>query len=148
MVPDVADEGGALAFAFQFEEHMAGRMAGRAVDLDEIIEPVGPAAHQIGLAVFKDRHHAFAEGAELGRAFLRIGVDFREIIDVGLGKYVARIGKCRHPFAVLLPRVPADMIVMQMRAHDDVDFFRLGAGGGQPLQIRLVQHAPRTGGRA
>ena len=65
VVPDVADEGCAFAFAFELKEDVAGRMAGRGIDLDEVVEPVRPAADQVGLAVFEDRHHAFAEGAEL-----------------------------------------------------------------------------------
>ena len=40
------------------------------------------------------------------------------IFEVGLRKHVSRIGKCRHPLSVALQGVPADVIVMQMRAHD------------------------------
>ena len=107
----------------------------------------GAAADQIGFAVFEDRHDAFAESAELRRAFLRVGIDLGEIIDVGLGKDIARIGEGRHPFAVLLPRIPADMVVMQVRAHHHVDLFRPRAGGGQPFEIRLVEHVPERPAR-
>ena len=141
MVPDVADEGSALAFAFELEEHVAGRMAGRGVDLDEIIDAVRARDH-VGLAVFEDRHHAFAEGAELGRAFLGVGIDLGEVVDVRLVEHVARVREGRHPFAVFLLRVPADVVVMQMRAHHQVDLLRPCAGGGEPLQVIDVEHVP------
>ena len=146
MMPDVTDEGGALALAFELEEHVTGRVAGRGIDLDKVVNAVRTLYH-VGLAVFEDRHHAFAERAEFGRAFLRIGIDLGEVVDVRLVEDVTRIGKRRHPFAVALHRIPADMIVMQMRAHHHVDVLRPRAGGGQPLQIRLVEPMPeRTAG--
>ena len=100
------------------------------------------AAHQVGLAIFKDRHDAFAERAELGRSFFRVRVNLREIIDVGFRKHVTGIGKCGDPLAVLLLRVPPDMVVMQMRAHHHVDFFRPRAGGREPFEIRQIEHVP------
>src|SRR3569623_1239404 len=69
MMPYVADEGGAFALALQLEEDVARRMARRGVDLDEVVQPVRAARHEIGLAVFQNRHDAFAERAELGRTF-------------------------------------------------------------------------------
>ena len=35
------------------------------------------------------------------------------------------------------------MIVMQMRAHHEVDFLRSHAGGGEPLEIRQIEHVPK-----
>ncbi len=142
VVPDIADEGCTLAFALKLEEDVAGRVARRRIDLDEVVEPVRPAADQVGLAVFEDGHHAFAEGAEFGRALFRIGVDLGKIIDVRLGEHIARVGKGRHPFAVLLPRVPADVVVVQMRAHHHVDLLGPRAGGGKALEKGLVEHVP------
>src|SRR3974390_810051 len=111
-MPDISDEGGTLALTFQLEDHVAGRVSGCRINLNKIIEPVGPTVNEVGPAVFKDRDHAFAEGTELRRTFLRIGIDLGEIVDVRLGENVARLGKGRHPFSVLLLRVPADMIVV------------------------------------
>ena len=103
---------------------------------------------QIGAAGLDDRQHAFAEGAELDRRGLRIEIGLVEIIDVGLGEHVARVRKRRHPAAVLQLRVPADVIVMQVRAHHQVDLVRPRAGGGEPVEIGRVQHAPPRPRRA
>src|SRR3974377_2522925 len=111
-MPDISDEGGALALTFQLEDHVAGRVSGCRINLNKIIEPVGPAVNEVGPAVFKDRDHAFAEGAELRWPFLRMGTVLGELVDVRLGEDVARVGKGRHPFSVLLLRVPAHMIVV------------------------------------
>ncbi len=119
-----------LPLLSSLKNDVTGRMAGRRIDLDEVVEPVRAAADEVGTAVFENRHDALPERAELRRSFLGIGVDLREVVDVRLGEHVARIGKCRHPFAVLLLRVPADMIVMQVRAHHQIDFLRPRAGGG------------------
>src|SRR3974390_2703420 len=111
-MPDISDEGGTLALTFQLEDHVAGRVSGCRINLNKIIEPIGPAVNEVGPAVFKDRDHAFAEGAELRRPFLRIALDLGEMMDARPGEDVARVGKGRHPFSVLLLRVPADMIVV------------------------------------
>ena len=123
--------GGALALAFKLEKHVTGRMAGRRVDLDEIVEPIRTAAHQIGAPVLEDRDHAFAERAQFRRAFLRIGIDFREIVDVRLGKDIARVGEGRNPFPVLQLCIPADMVPMEMRAHHIVDLLGLDSDPGE-----------------
>src|SRR5262245_40217899 len=107
-MPYIADEGSALAFAFELEEDVAGRMARCRVDLDEIVKPVRTAAHQVGFAVLKNRYNAFPESAQLGWPFLRIGIDLRKIVHIRLGKDIPGIGKCRHPFPVPLLGVPAD----------------------------------------
>jgi hypothetical protein len=39
------------------------------------------------------------------------------------------------------------MVVVQVRAHDDVDLLRLDADSGQPREVGLVEHVPeRTAG--
>src|SRR5262249_744673 len=66
VMPHVADESGALPFAFELEKDVARRMAWRRVDLDEVVKPVRPATYQVGFAIFENRHDAFAESAQFG----------------------------------------------------------------------------------
>ena len=47
-------------------------------------------------------------------------------------RYLA-LGKVGTPAAVLQPRIPADMVAVQMRAHDDVDIVDRDTGGLQRL---------------
>ena len=89
-----------------------------------------------------DRQHAIAQRAADCRAFLRIAIDGEKVIVIGLAEDVFRIGKCRHPAAIVEPRIPADMIDMQVRAQHHVDLFRLHAGRGEPLQIGRVEIVP------
>src|SRR5262249_11711276 len=135
-MPYIANEGGALALTLELEENVTRRMTRRRVDLDEIVKPVGAAAHQIRFAVLENRHYAFPERAQLGWSFLRIGIDLRKIVHVRLGKDIPGIGKCRHPFPILLLGVPADVVVMQMGAHHEVYFLRPRSRGGKPLEVR------------
>src|SRR5215467_7496051 len=130
MMPDVANESRTLALAFHLEENVTRRVTGRRIDLDEVVDPVRPAADEIGAAMLKDRHNAFAERTQLRRPLLWINIDLGKIIDIRLGKYVTRVGKGWYPLAVLLLCVPADMVVMQVRAHHQIDFLRPRAGGG------------------
>jgi len=84
VVPHIANESRALAIALQLEEHMPRRMAGRGIDLDELVEPVWSAAHQIGFSMLENRNHALAERSQLRGPFLRVDIDFRKVVDVGL----------------------------------------------------------------
>src|SRR6476646_11715482 len=142
MMPDIADECGSLASTFEFEEHVTRRMTRRCIDLDEVIEPIRSAADEVRASMLKDRYDAFAKRTELRRPFFRIGVDPREIIDVRLRKHITGIGKCRNPLAVSLLRVPADVIVMQMSAHHQINLVRPSPCGGEPLEVGLVEHVP------
>src|SRR5262245_32402956 len=47
---------------------------------------------------------------------------------------IARVGKGRLPAAIVLPRIPADVIDMQMGAEHQVDFGRIDAGLPQPIE--------------
>src|SRR5262249_30356398 len=48
----------------------------------------------------------------------------------------------RHPGAVAQLRVPADMIVVKVRAHHVVDVLGSRPGGSKPFEIRRVEHVP------
>src|SRR5713226_9477795 len=58
----------------------------------------------------------------------RVGAARVEILPMvvfALGHDVFGVGEGGDPAAVDQPRVPADMVPVQMRAHDEVDLFRL-----------------------
>src|SRR5262249_25820576 len=112
------------------------------IDLDKLVAPVRATAYQVGFSVLENRNHAFAERSKLRRSLLRIGVDFRKIINVGLREDVARIWEGWHPFAIALLRVPADMIVVQVCAHHEINFLGPHACGGEPFEIRYIKHVP------
>src|SRR4029079_1459303 len=57
------------------------------------------------------------------------------VIDFGLAHEIPRIGERRYPSAGLEPRVPADMIGMQVGAHDNVDVIGRAAAGGKSRDI-------------
>ncbi len=46
-----------------------------------------------------------------------------EELEIPPPEQIARPGESRHPAPVLQPRIPADVIEVQMRAHHDVDVF-------------------------
>ena len=75
-------------------------------------------------------------------ALLRIAIEREEMVVVGLAEHIARVRKRRHPAAVVEPRVPADMVDMQMRAHHHVDLLRPHAGRGEALEIGRVELVP------
>ncbi len=76
-------------------------------------------AHQFGLPSFHDWKHAIAEVRQR-----RLSVLLRPIVEFAFRNQIARLGESRRPPPVLQPRVPADMIDMQMRAHDEIDIPR------------------------
>ena len=104
---------------------MARRVARRRQDAGVIADRI-IVAHDLGLLGLDDRQHAVGEGRHR-----RLGVLLGPVIELALGEHVARVRKGRHPAAVFQPRVPADVIDMQMRAHHVVDVADGKSGRGQ-----------------
>jgi hypothetical protein len=97
---------------------------------------------EIRASGFDHREHAFAKGAHLGRPVLRVGVELLVVFEVGLGKHVAGVRKGRHPAAVPELCVPADVVVMQVGAHDEIDLVRPCTGGREAFEVGRVHHVP------
>ena len=65
-----------------------------------------------------DRQHGIGDP----RTRRRIGiVALGPVVKLAVGEDVARLREGRHPPPVLEPCVPADMVGVQMRAHDEID---------------------------
>jgi hypothetical protein len=54
------------------------------------------------------------------------------------GEEVVSVGERRHPPTIDEPRVPTDVIGMEMRAEHIVDVFRSETGGGEVREIGPV----------
>ena len=65
-----------------------------------------------------DRQHRIGDPGTGRRIVL---LPLGPVLELAVGEDVARLGEGRHPAAVLEPRVPADVVDVQMRAHDEVD---------------------------
>ena len=109
-----ADDGGVLAPA-KGERDVSRGMARRRQDAGMVAD-LELGAHDLGPFGFHDRQHAVAKRGDFG-----LGVHLRPVVEFLPGEHVARVRKGRHPTAIFQPRVPADVIDMQMRAHDEVD---------------------------
>ena len=69
---------------------------------------------------------------------------FGPVIEFAVGEHVARLREGRHPAAVLEPRVPADMVGVQMRAHDKIDIVDAKSAGRQILLVAIgIHHVPK-----
>ena len=90
-------------------------------------------AHQFGLPSFHDWKHAIGEVRQR-----RLSVLLRPIVEFAFRNQIARFGESRRPTPALQPRVPADMIDMQMRAHDEIDIIHAKTRGGQRAHKVLV----------
>ena len=92
--------------------------------------------NQFGLATLHDRQQAVL--------IIRIGrvggspFSHPPVLPFFAGEQIARVGESRHPSAVEKPRVPADMISMQMRAKHIVDVVGRNTSGGEIREIRPV----------
>jgi len=66
-----------------------------------------------------------------------------------VSEYVARLREGRHPLAVLEPRVPPDVIGVQMRAHDKIDIVHAKAACRKVLLVAIgIHHVPEAPRRA
>ncbi len=67
----------------------------------------------------------------------------RPVRKLAVGHDIFRLGKGRHPAAVVEAGIPADMIAVQMRAHHIVDVVYREARSAQPLlEAVAVHHVP------
>ena len=112
MVKTIAGEQRAFAAALQIDADMAGRVVGAGFQPHMIVD--GEIAFdQIGLARLDHRQNAVFEAAvNAHRILFALPMFIFQLV-----KNIPGIGKCRHPTAIFQPRVPADMIYMQMRAQ-------------------------------
>src|SRR3954463_1830323 len=117
-------------------------------DLNVIVEPMLLPAHKVRAPRLDDWQYALPKGTELDRRGLRIEVSFVEVVDIRFREDISGVGKRWDPFAAPKLRVPANMIVMEMRAHHEIDLLGPRAGGGEPLKIRGLEHAPPRPRRA
>ena len=76
------------------------------------------ALHDLRALGLDDRQHRIGDPGNTRRIVLLL---LRPMRELAVGHDVFRLGKGRHPAAVFEPRVPADVIDVQMRAHDIVD---------------------------
>ena len=123
---------------------IAGRMAGRRFEPDTIVELV---IHldQYRLIGIHDRPDTVRIDIGNG-AFLTGFFALQPEFQLGLAEDIFCIRECRYPAAIHQPRIPANMIDMQMCAHHEIDLFGLHPGSGKVCQIRvvhLVPHRPR-----
>src|SRR5580704_9613396 len=114
------------------EGDMAGRMS-RCWQNAQMIADRKIVAHDVRPPGFDHRQDAVAERRHLG-----LGVLLGPVVIFGLAEDVARLGKGWNPAAAFEPRIPADVIDMQMRAHHEIDVLDRKARGLQRAHIGVV----------
>ena len=125
--PPLTTGDGVIAAPPDGDCEMIGSMAGCRHEPDVIVEFV-VAFDEVGLLGIEDRQHTVGNAGDWIFGVLR-----GPVRDLLLREDIACIGKCRQPAAVLKARVPADMIDMQVGAHDEIDIGGRDAGRGQAL---------------
>ena len=121
---------------------MTRRVAGRGLEAEVLPEGV-MAVHDVRPACFHDRHDAVGDAAVgLGASLVLVLPELPFLADEDVG----RLRERGDPSTVHAPRVPAHVIDMQMRAHDDVDVLRRGACPPQILEVAALSSV--AGGKA
>ena len=134
----VTGEPGMVPGRNKVQHLVSGGMARRRQDRHPGAERPCP-LHQIGQPRRQHRRDAAFENAVvIGKGRMPGGVA-APAVNLGLLHDVARIGKGRHPLAVAQLRVPAAMVVMQVRADDQIDVLRPVTRLGQALDEGNVQ---------
>ena len=109
------------------------------VGINEVVEGVR-ALDDIGAIGGDDRQHRVGDPGDRRRIVL---LALGPVSELPVGEDVARLGERRHPAAVLESRVPADVVGVQMRAHDEIDVAEAQAGGRQVLLEAIgLHHVP------
>jgi hypothetical protein len=113
-VDEVAGDDAIGAVAPEGDGDVVRRVPRRRHEMYEIAERV-VARHEVGSLRLDDRQHAVVESQHLG-----LGVHLGPVGEFLGAEDIARIGKGRHPAAVFEPRIPADMVGMEMGAQHEV----------------------------
>src|SRR5262245_57965338 len=116
-------------------------MAGRRHDVDMIAQAMRT-GDETGAPGFDDRQYALAKRSKLDRSGFGIGVGLQIIFEIRLREDVSRVRKCGNPTTIPKLRIPAHVIVMQVRAHDEIDLVWPRSRCGEPLKKRRVEHVP------
>jgi hypothetical protein len=126
-------------FAVRCDEnaHVAGTVTGRR-DQRDFIGQTMVARDQLGFPGVRDGLYGIVEYGDLVGLIAIIP----PILVLGLAEHIARIGEGRRPLAVDQPRVPADMIDMQMRTQHGVDAVGRKSRGGQGFEERAFPVIP------
>ena len=90
------------------------------------------AFHDLRTLGLDDRQHGVGDPGHGCRILLLL---LRPVRELALRHHVFRLRERRHPASVLEPRVPADMIPMQVGAHDVIDVLRLDPDAGEVGEV-------------
>ena len=136
------------SFSPESHDELAGRVPMCRLDIDAFAKAM-PVVDQVGLSTFDDRSDTVGNEVTCSTKAHDTCVG-APILPFPPRYEIARVGKRRHPFSALEPRVPSHVIDVQMRAHDNVDVSRVDAGGFeflQPAPFSLVKKQPATPSR-
>src|SRR5262245_19558055 len=114
------------------DAHVAWRVSGPRLDPYAVIEGI-VAGHQLRSTALHDWQQAVLV-IRIGRVSCAQFGAF-PVFPILPCKQIAGVGKCRHPSATDEPRVPADMVSMEMRAQHIVDVLGRKARGGKVGEI-------------
>ena len=118
---------------------MAGGVAGRRLEAQTGRDLVA-SLDERGAAGLDDRHHAVGDAAGGLPAFGSFPLPELPLL---AGNDVARLRERRHPASALEPRVPADVVHVQVRAHDGVDLLGPDADRRQVVEPRSLTLIPQ-----
>ena len=116
---------------------MAGRMARRRQN-SRVIAQNKIVGHDVRFFSLNHRQYAVDE-----RRHFSLRVRVEPIVVLALGEHIAGVGEGRHPSSVFQPRIPADVVDMQVRAHHEVDVCDREARSRERAHIAVVRvHVP------
>ena len=133
MVNNVAHEHRAGSAALGVDDDAAGRVAGRVLEPDAILDlamHAGAAVHDIGESGLDHRQHRVGIGLSIVR-FVRLPAKKFKIL---AAEHVSGVRKRRDPAPILQTSIPSDMVRVQVRAQHEVNIGRIAACTGEVLQ--------------
>ena len=138
-VHEVAGEDRFAGGRGQADGDVAGGVAGRGLEAQTGRDLV-PGVDERGAAGLDDRRHAVGDAAG---GLAALGGFPRPELPLLAGNDVARLRERRHPASALEPRVPADVVHVQVRAHDGVDLLGPDTDRRQIVEPRPLALIPQ-----
>lgn len=143
---DIAAKQRLVGLGAQAYGDVAGCMPRGRFDGQAVVERVS-VVYEHGLPRLNHGQHTIVENITLGGHQVMFGVFFVPAFQLFALENIAGVAKRRYPPSVDQLGVPADVVGMKMRAHDEVDLVGVSARSGKAFQPGLIAHVKaRVGG--
>jgi hypothetical protein len=138
LVQRIARKDRRVVARFELEHAVAGGVAEGVLE-EEALDDLRAVVDELDLAGLDHRHDAVLDDGDVLRQRQVAAGRRLPVLELAAREDVLGVREGRHPLAVDQPRVPADVVDVQVRADHQRHVLRLHAGLGQAIEVGQAQ---------